>query len=191
MSDLGFPPNFFPVLQTPDWPGKPHCPTRPLPDGTGEDYPLLVSWAVVDEIQNMTLTNDVVEQNGFTIEQLEEAANHNWMEAFGHAEWETLEPMPGISLLMARSELDAFSSGIVCSGLLEKLHDGLGEDMIYVAVPDRFSILAATGLPNMILPAISGMYNDAVESEMGALSTELFISMRAEGKVVGTVQLQE
>ena len=183
MNDHGLPSNFYPVLHPQQWPGRSRCAHRPLLPGDPRS-PLLVGYAVMTEEANQTLTQEQLEALGLGIEEIESVAVENWVGSFADVAWLDLSPEGESNTVVGfRSDFDAFSGGVVSEGIRRGLHRMLGSDLIFLAVPDRFTIIAGSNIL-AIDSAAPGMYEDAVKTGWGPLCPCVFVSEK--GSIVAS-----
>ncbi len=167
------PSNFFPVLHPSDWDGLDESPNRPLIDCLSS--PLLISFEIVDSGANQPIPKQALAEMGIDQSELEVMALERWLQAFATTPWQNLEPLNGHKVIFARSESEAFSSGLVSPGYLKGMHRSLGEERIYVGAPDRYTLVACAD-PLNFRQLVEGFFDQAEEAVKNPLCRDAFIS---------------
>jgi hypothetical protein len=185
---MQFPSNFLPVLQPTSWLGASSCVNRTIIADEPES-PLLVTFAVVLDSGNAAFTHEQMRGERLTAEQVEQIARANWVAKFKDVIWEDMSGDSGMKIMGARpmgSCGDVFSSGIAIEGILKGIHHLVDGETIYVAVPDRFTILASDAA--MLAHIVGGMYKDALQDQSGPLCPHVFIVEK--GELIGIVEVE-
>lgn len=157
---------------------------RPLFPGT-DGSPLNVYYAKVTPEKNSYLTGQRFEEMGLSQAKLEESCVVNWLADHTQLDWERMEVSDGRSAaLTLRSESDVISSILLSNGHLKGMHRHFGADVIYIAVPDRFSVLVYDD--QVLLATLANkMYQDA--ATMGTEMTSCVFVVE-KGQVVACDQ---
>lgn len=207
---MQFTSNFLPILQPADWPGRSSCVHRMLIDDE-PDCPLIACFAEVSDISNMSLTIEAMESAQLTVSEIEDQARSHWLAHFQDVVWGDTPKFPGFVAHMEtasgeaggadtpeNSEFklltampmgpcgDAFSSGILLQGILKGMHRSLACERLYVAVPDRFTILASNSVD--LAHYSASAYKEAAESNAEPLCPHVFIA--EQGTIMGIVEVE-
>lgn len=150
---------------------------------------LTVFYAIVQPTLNQYLTNETFPSLGVDAATLEATSLRNWVRDHSDLEWQNLEIQSGPPVMAARSSSDNMASILLSHGHLKGMHKHFGEQMLYVGIPDRFTVMVHTD-PMAFSGLVQGMYDDAVKQGT-QFSHDLYCSMDAVivGKCALTLSL--
>ncbi len=162
-----------PVLQPLDWRGRKVCLHRPLVSG---DAPGLLVGFGSDAARSVSyLVREVARQGGIGVRDAERHAVRNLRRRPERAPWQpNLVPWRGSeTTVLLRAGDDLTASDVVDRRLLAEAHEHLEADVIYVAVPSRFSMVAADS-PEPLFSLAEELRETAEEEGSGPLSAAVF-----------------
>jgi hypothetical protein len=160
---------FFPVLNRDDWRGKGSCVSRPLLAMPGS---LLVGYGVVNADSNEYLTRKALAGSGKTIEEIEAIAMANLVKRENRAPWKRMKTEAGTILTRTGDELTA--ADLLAPAGMRKAHEFFKAENIYVAVPNRFVMIASEDLLSLTAAAAS-MYDEALTENQSPLTSDVLV----------------
>ncbi|MBN8459007.1 MAG: hypothetical protein J0M04_14335 [Verrucomicrobia bacterium] len=139
-------------------PGDPRA-CRPL--FSGDDCEAVqVYYAVVGAHTNRYVTLELLHEAGIDIATLEQYAVDNWVRENQTLDWQDVSP-DGNGRVMAARGSETMAGILLSKGHLKGMHRHFGSEMVYLVIPDIFTVLLAPD-PIHVLPLGAGLYGDAV-----------------------------
>jgi len=174
-------PTFLPILNRNDWRGLTSSFVHKLfRDDPSPPGGLVVSYGMVGEAANVYLTKGALREMGVSAPELRRTALEHLAQRPEQPRWEANTAGGHKYLLRAGDE--STSAEILVPRILAKANEHFREKQVFVAVPNRFSIIASPE-PLLLVRLAGSMYREAV-NENGAALTHLVFIVEA-GRLVG------
>lgn len=129
-----------PFVVPPDWRGRDSCPSRPLLP-TSDQAPL-VAYGIERADRVEFITHAIAQSNGWDASSLDTAVT-TWLTEEGRQPDLTRTLRDGVPVWHGRGT-ETMASQVLSQGLLRGLASDLASDDLYVSVPSRLALLAAS-----------------------------------------------
>lgn len=150
-----------------------------------DESPLNVFYADPASEKSRYLTPQTFSDLGLSIEEMEKIGTSNWLKTHSDLPWEEIEASaehPPVMRSYSRSQ--AVSSILLSHGHLKGMHQHFDAESIYVAIPNRFTVLVHSDA-NLTAKLAEKIYHES-PAESGQLSPNIYLSKK--GRIVGYVQ---